>query len=72
MLLWSIVATDFNTWLALGVLAGVVCVVIVAVAAFVFPEPPARSVPGVAGQRQRWRHPVLKIVAPLSIWSCCS
>lgn len=37
MLVWSIVSTDFQTWLALGVLAGVVCVVIVAVAAVVFP-----------------------------------
>ena len=38
MLAWSVVSTDFATWLALGVLAGVVCVVIVGVAAFVFPE----------------------------------
>ena len=38
MLVWSITSTDFSTWLALGVLAGVVCVVIVAVAAFVFPS----------------------------------
>ena len=38
MLVWSILSTDFQTWLALGVLAGVVTVVIVAVAAFVFPE----------------------------------
>ena len=38
MLAWSILSTDFGTWLALGVLAGVVCVVIVAVAAFAFPS----------------------------------
>jgi amino acid transporter len=66
MLAWSIVSTDFNTWLALGVLAGVVCVVIVALAAFVFPErrpdlyrasPANVSVGGI---------PVLKIVAPLA------
>ena len=38
MLAWSVWSTDFNTWLALGVLAGVVCVVIVAVAAFAFPS----------------------------------
>ena len=38
MLGWSVVSTDFATWLALGVLAGVVCVVIVGVAAFVFPS----------------------------------
>jgi len=30
MLIWSIISTTFGTWLALGVLAGVVCVVIVA------------------------------------------
>jgi amino acid transporter len=67
MLAWSIISTDFATWLALGVLAGVVCVVIVAVAAFIFPDrrpdlyaasPANVSVGGI---------PVLKIVAPLSI-----
>ncbi len=67
MLVWSIVSTDFQTWLALGVLAGVVTVVIVAVAAFIFPErrpdlyrasPANMTVLGV---------PVLKIVAPLSV-----
>jgi APA family basic amino acid/polyamine antiporter len=67
MLAWSVVSTDFATWLALGVLAGVVCVVIVGIAAFVFPErrpelyrasPANVSVGGI---------PVLKIVAPLSI-----
>jgi amino acid transporter len=66
MLAWSVWSTDFNTWLALGVLAGVVCVVIVSVAAFTFPErrpdlyrasPANITVGGV---------PVLKIVAPLS------
>jgi basic amino acid/polyamine antiporter, APA family len=67
MLAWSILSTDFGTWLALGVLAGVVCVVIVAVAAFVFPSrrpdlyqssPANTTVAGI---------PVLRIVAPLSI-----
>lgn len=67
MLAWSVVSTDFATWLALGVLAGVVCVVIVAVAAFIFPDrrtdlyrasPANVSIGGI---------PVLKIVAPLSI-----
>ncbi len=67
MLAWSVVSTDFATWLALGVLAGVVCVVIVGVAAFIFPERRPelyRSSPAnvnVAGI------PVLKVVAPLSI-----
>ncbi|HEU4672854.1 MAG TPA: APC family permease [Candidatus Limnocylindrales bacterium] len=67
MLAWSVVSTDFATWLALGVLAGVVCVVIVGVAAFVFPDrrpdlyqasPANVNVGGI---------PVLKIVSVLSI-----
>ncbi|HEX7950377.1 MAG TPA: APC family permease [Candidatus Limnocylindrales bacterium] len=67
MLAWSVASTDFATWLALGVLAGVVCVVIVGVAAIVFPSrrpdlyrasPANMTVAGV---------PVLYIVAPLSI-----
>jgi basic amino acid/polyamine antiporter, APA family len=67
MLAWSIASTDFATWLALGVLAGVVCVVIVGVAAILFPtrrpdlyrtSPANLSVAGI---------PVLYIVAPLSI-----
>ncbi len=67
MLAWSITSTDFATWLALGVLAGVVCVVIVGVAAIMFPtrrpdlykaSPANVSVAGI---------PVLYIVAPLSI-----
>ena len=66
MLLWSVEKTTFQTWLALGVLAGVVCVWIVCVAAFVFPDrrpdlydasPANVSVGGI---------PLLKIVAPLS------
>jgi amino acid transporter len=66
MLAWSIVSTDFGTWLALGVLAGVVCVLVVAVAAFLFDQrrpdlyqasPANTTVAGI---------PVLKIVAPLS------
>jgi len=67
MLAWSVASTDFATWLALGVLAGVVCVVIVGVAAIVFPSrrpdlyraSPANMVIGGI--------PVLYIVAPLSI-----
>jgi APA family basic amino acid/polyamine antiporter len=67
MLAWSVVSTDFITWLTLGVLAGVVCVVIVGVAAFTFPSrrpdlymasPANMTVAGI---------PVLRIVAPLSI-----
>ena len=67
MLIWSIVSTDFQTWLALGVLAGVVCVVIVGVAAIVFPyrrpdlfqaSPASWKVGGIT---------VLPIVAVLSI-----
>ena len=66
MLLWSVEKTTFQTWLALGVLAGVVCVWIVSIAAFMFPDrrpdlyeasPANISVGGV---------PLLKIVAPLS------
>ena len=67
MLAWSVSSTDFATWLALGVLAGVVCVVIVGVAAIAFPSrrpdlyraSPANMVVGGI--------PVLYIVAPLSI-----
>jgi amino acid transporter len=67
MLIWSIASTDFITWLTLGVLAGVVCVVIVAIAALLFPRrrpdlyqasPANVTVAGI---------PVLYIVAPLSI-----
>jgi amino acid transporter len=67
MLAWSVYSTDFATWLALGVLAGVVCVVIVGVAAIVFPtrrpdlyraSPANVTILGI---------PVLYIVAPLSI-----
>jgi amino acid transporter len=67
MLGWSIWSTDFATWLALGVLAGVVCVVIVGVAAILFPtrrpdlyraSPASMTIAGI---------PVLYIVAPLSI-----
>jgi amino acid transporter len=67
MLAWSVISTDFFTWLALGVEAGVVCVVIVGVAAILFPSrrpdlyvasPANVKVAGI---------PVLYIVAPLSI-----
>jgi basic amino acid/polyamine antiporter, APA family len=67
MLAWSVTSTTFQTLLALGVLAGVVCVVIVGVAAFAFPmrrpdvygsSPANIKVLGI---------PLLQIVAPLSI-----
>lgn len=67
MLAWSVASTDFATWLALGVLAGVVCVVIVGVAAILFAtrrpdlylaSPANLKVAGI---------PVLYIVGPLSI-----
>lgn len=67
MLAWSVTATTFQTLLALGVLAGIVCISIVSVAAFTFPNrrpdlyegsPANVSVAGV---------PLLKIVAPLSL-----
>ena len=67
MLAWSVASTDFATWLALGVLAGVVCVVIVGVAAIMFPtrrpdlyraSPANINVAGI---------PVLYIVGPLAI-----
>jgi amino acid transporter len=67
MLVWSIVSTDFQTWLALGVLAGVVCVVIVAVAALAFPT---RRADLYQASPANWKFlgiPVLYIVAPLSI-----
>ncbi len=67
MLAWSIVSTDFGTWLALGVLAGVVCVVIVAVAAFVFSSRRPDLYQASPANVTFAGLPVLKIVAPLSI-----
>ncbi len=67
MLAWSVWSTDFNTWLALGVLAGVVCVVIVAVAAFTFPERRPDLYQASPANLKLGGIPVLKIVAPLSI-----
>ncbi len=66
MLAWSIVSTDFGTWLALGVLAGVVCVVIVAVAAFVFSSRRPDLYQASPANVTFAGLPVLKIVAPLS------
>ena len=67
MLAWSVVSTDFATWLALGVLAGVVCVVIVGVAAFVFPDRRPDLYRASPANINWFGIPVLKIVAPLSI-----
>ena len=67
MLAWSIASTDFATWLALGVLAGVVCVVIVGVAAFVFPDRRPDLYQASPANVSWGGVPVLKIVAPLSI-----
>ncbi len=66
MLIWSVLATTFQTWLALGVLAGVVTVVIVSVAAFVFPERRPDLFKASPANIRVAGIPVLKIVAPLS------
>jgi amino acid transporter len=67
MLAWSIVSADFNTWLALGVLAGVVCIVIVAVAALMFPSRRADLYQASPANIKVAGIPVLYIVAPLAI-----
>jgi len=67
MLAWSIVSTDFGTWLALGVLAGVVTVVIVSVAAFVFSSRRPDLYQASPANVTFAGLPVLKIVAPLSV-----
>src|SRR5207247_10576218 len=66
MLIWSIKATTFATWLALGVLAGVVCVWIVSIAAFVFPDRRPDLYQASPANVKWMGIPVLKIVAPLS------
>lgn len=67
MLVWSIWSTDFNTWLALGVLAGVVCIVIVAIAALLFPTRRADLYTASPANVKLLGIPVLYIVAPLAI-----
>jgi basic amino acid/polyamine antiporter, APA family len=67
MLAWSVTATTFQTLLALGVLAGVVCVVIVGVAAFVFPFRRPDLYNSSPANVKLFGIPVLQIVAPLSI-----
>ena len=66
MLIWSIITTTFQTWLALGVLAGVVCVWIVAVAAFIFPGRRPDLYEASPANMKWLGVPVLKWVAPLS------
>jgi basic amino acid/polyamine antiporter, APA family len=71
MLIWSVVATTFQTWLALGVLAGVVCVWIVSVAAFVFPNRRPDLYQASPANVKWLGIPALKIVAPLSFLVMC-
>jgi amino acid transporter len=66
MLAWSVTATTFQTLLALGVLAGVVCIAIVSVAAFVFPRRRPELYLGSPANMKLFGIPVLQIVAPLS------
>ncbi len=67
MLAWSVWSTDFNTWLALGVLAGVVCIVIVAIAAMLFPRRRPDLYAASPANLKLGGIPVLYIVAPLAI-----
>ncbi|HEX8940101.1 MAG TPA: APC family permease [Candidatus Limnocylindrales bacterium] len=67
MLIWSISATDFITWLTLGVLAGVVCVVIVGIAAIAFPSRRPDLYQASPANVRFLGIPVLYIVGPLSI-----
>jgi amino acid transporter len=67
MLAWSVVATTFQTLLALGVLAGIVCMAIVAVAAFTFPSRRPDLYQGSPANIRLAGIPVLRIVAPLSL-----
>lgn len=66
MLIWSVSATTFATWLALGVLAGVVCIVIVALAAFLFPSRRKDLYLNSPANQKFLGIPVLRIVSPLS------
>jgi basic amino acid/polyamine antiporter, APA family len=66
MLVWSVLATTFQTWLALGVLAGVVCVWIVCIAAFTFPNRRPDLYQASPANIKWLGVPVLKIVAPIS------
>jgi amino acid transporter len=67
MLAWSVLSTDFFTWLALGVEAGVVCIVIVGIAAILFPSRRPDLYQASPANVRFAGIPVLYIVAPLSI-----
>jgi len=66
MLVWSITSTTFQTLLALGVLAGIVCIVIVAVAAFTFPSRRPDLYEGSPASVKVLGIPLLRIVSPLA------
>ena len=67
MLAWSVLSTDFFTWLALGVEAGVVCIVIVGIAAILFPSRRPDLYQASPANIKFVGIPVLYIVAPLAI-----
>ncbi len=67
MLAWSVLSTDFFTWLALGVEAGVVCIVIVGIAALAFPSRRPDLYQASPANVRFLGVPVLYIVAPLAI-----
>ncbi len=67
MLAWSVLSTDFFTWLALGVEAGVVCIVIVGIAAIAFPRRRPDLYQSSPANVKFLGIPVLYIVAPLAI-----
>jgi basic amino acid/polyamine antiporter, APA family len=71
MLLWSVIATTFQTLLALGVLAGVVCMAIVSVAAFTFPWRQRELYQGSPANMRLFGIPVLQIVAPITFAVMC-
>src|SRR5258708_8170220 len=67
MLVWSVLATTFQTWLALGVLAGVGCVWVVSGAPFTFPERRPDLYQASPANIKLGGIPGLKILAPLSV-----
>jgi amino acid transporter len=67
MLAWSVLSTDFFTWLALGVEAGVVCVIIVAIAAILFPTRRPDLYQASPANVKFLGFPVFYWVGPLSI-----
>ena len=67
MLAWSVLSTDFFTWLALGVEAGVVCVIIVAIAAILFPTRRPDLYQASPANVKFLGFPLFYVVGPLSI-----